>query len=310
MISFLNFNAKQLQETEGFQRKIKRVATTLGIKKLLYFEIINIEVSSLDILLIDDKMYFSKVHLYSEEAVKMLNSEFSKLISSLGLSNDENFLDISQKSSVDCNLLNKIQSLISRSMELLNMENSCNLDKMDNVRSSEFNLSLENFTYSDLYQAMNPIVKDFIHSTYNFKILNLDKTSVEILAITEDCRLYQYTILLDSCYTRFFNRYLSAVLPSEKFVEMKRNLKSKKFFKALEATLPSYSSKNRKLDTCGFLYFLINKYQKDRKDEGYAGEGLKNVYKFFLDTSKDEEEAKKKVLKYFMSATTFDKKEK
>lgn len=309
MISFLNFDAKQLQETNGFKRKVKKVASTLGIK-LLYFEIINIEASALDILLVDHEMYFSKVHLYSEEAIKMLNSEFDRLLSSLGLSNEENFLDISKKTSSDCNLLNRITHLLSRSMEILNMENSCNLDKMENISFSEFNLTLENFSYSDLYEAMSPIVKSFIPSTYNFKILSIGKYSIEVLVITKNCRLYQYTILLDSCYTKFFNRYLAAVLSKDKFIEMKRNLKSKKFFKALSATLPSYSSKNKKLDTCGFLQFLVNKYQLDRKDEGYAGEGLKNVYKFFLDTSKDENEAKKKVLNYFMKATTYDKKKK
>lgn len=310
MISFFNFNAKQLQETNGFKRKIEKVASTLGIRNLSYFEIINIEISSLDIILIDEKMYFSKVHLYSEEAVKMLNSEFNQLISSLGVSTGENFLDTAKKSSVDSNLLNQIQSLLSRSMELLNMENSCNIDKLDKVSSSEFNVNLENFDYSDLHEALEPLVKNFIPSTYNFKILNLDKTSIEILAITVDHKLYQYTIFLDSRYSRFLNRYLSAILPYEKFTEMKRNLKTKKFFNALENTIPSYCSKNKKLDTCGFLSFLINKYQKDRKDEGFAGEGLKNVYKFFLDTSKNEDEAKKKVMKYFLSAATYDKKKK
>lgn len=306
MISFLNFDAKQLQETDGFRKKVEKVASNISIKKLLYFEIINIEASSLDVLMIDSQMYFHKVHLYSEKAIKMLNSEFGKLVSSLGISK-EDVLDTT-KTIDDCNLIDQIQSLISRIIQLLNIENSYDLDKMDKVSSSEFNVNLTNFTYSDLSQIMKPFVKNFIPSTYNFKILSLDKISIEILAITEDCRLYQYTIFLDSCYTRFLNRYLSAILPNEKFIEMKRNLKSKNFFKALEATLPSYSSKNKKLDTCGFLAFLINKYQKDRKDEGYAGEGLKNVYKFFLDTSKDEEDAKKKVLKYFIEATTYDKK--
>lgn len=309
MLTFLNFSAKQLQETDGFKRKIEKVAYSIGIRKLLYFEIINMEESAVDVLLIDDKMYFHKVHLYSSNSVSMLNSEFNGILSSLGISNNENILDTAKAAtSVDLNLINQIESSLSRSMEILNIENSYNLDKLEKVASSEFNLSTESFTYDELRQAMEPIVKSFISSTFNFKILSLEKLKIEILAITEDCRLYQYTIILDSNYTRFLNRYLSAILPYDKYGIMKKRLKISNFTAALELTHPSYNTNH--LNISGFLSFLLNKYQKDRKDEGYANEGLKNVYKFFLDTSEDEEEAKKKVLNHFMTATTFDKKKK
>lgn len=125
MISFLNFDAKQLQETDGFRKKVEKVASNISIKKLLYFEIINIEASSLDVLMIDEQMYFHKVHLYSEKAIKMLNSEFGKLVSSLGISK-EDVLDTT-KTINNCNLIDQIQSLISRSMQLLNIENSYDL---------------------------------------------------------------------------------------------------------------------------------------------------------------------------------------
>ena len=84
MLSFLNFNARQLASTNGFSRKVNKVASILGIRRLLYSEIINIEESSIDVLLVDEKMYFYKVHLYSLEATKMLNDEFNRFLGSLG----------------------------------------------------------------------------------------------------------------------------------------------------------------------------------------------------------------------------------
>lgn len=309
MLTFLNFSAKQLQETDGFKRKIQRVASNIGILKLIYYEIINIESSSLDVLMIDDKMLFYKVHLYSTNSVSMLNSEFNGILFLLGISNNDNILfSVNTAEPVNFNLLYQIESSLSRSMEILNIENSYSLDMLEKVPSSDFNVSTKSFNYYELHQAVEPIVKSFISSIFNFKILNLDKNFLEILAITEDCRLYQYSIILDSSYKKFLNRYLSAILPYEKFMEMKKNLKISNLTTALELTLPSYNSKQ--LNICSFLSFLFNKYKIDIKDEGYAGEGLKNVYKFFLDTSEDEEEAKKKVLNYFMTATTYDKKKK
>jgi len=304
-LTFKNFTAKQLQNTPGFSRKLEKVASNIGIVPI-YFEIINIEETSIDVLIIDEGMFFFKVHLYSQEAIKMLNKEFSKLIEDLGVTTKENLLDLAK--STDLNVIDDIENMLSCSIELLNFEQTESWNKLEKVTSSEFNVNLESFTYPDLYNAMEPLVKDFIYSTYKFKILNLSKHSVEILAITNDCRLYQYTILLDSHYSKFINRYLSAIIPYEQFGEMKKNLKIADFSSALKLTVPSYNTRNEKLNTCAFLSFLVNKYQKDRKDEGIRGEGLKNVYKFFLDTSANEEEARKKVLRYFMEATTYEQK--
>lgn len=83
MLTFVNFNARQLAATYGFNRKINKIAESLGIKEVLYTEIINIEDFSLDVLLIDEKMYFHKIHLNSNLATKMLNEEFSKVLDSL-----------------------------------------------------------------------------------------------------------------------------------------------------------------------------------------------------------------------------------
>lgn len=307
MLTFNNFTAQQLQETDGFRRKIEKVSQMLKIKRVQYYEIINVEESALDVIIIDYQMYFSKVHLYSDEATKMLNSEFNEIVSSLGLTENSNILN-NAKAKTDCNLLNQIESLLSRCMELLNIENTGELDKMGRTASSNFYISIMDFPYKYIEQAVYPLVSDFIHSLYKFKILNLTETSIEILAITEDCRLYQYTIYIDKTYTKFFNRYLSAILPYEFFTVYKRNLKGNNFISALKQTLESYNTPNDKLFVQAFITFLLKKYQKDTKSEGFMDKGLKNVYKFFLDTSKDEAEAKGKVVQCFMSASTYDKK--
>lgn len=309
MLTFLNFNSLQLAATDGFNRKIKRVASFLEIERVLYSEIINIEDSSIDVLLVDDKMYFYKVHLYSQEAVKMLNEELSETLIPLGYTIDIISLLIQTKG-ISSNeiIIELVYPLLSKSMELLNVENSYNIDKLDKSVSSEFNVSIENFSYDEVHKAVEPFVKDFINHLYNFKIISLSKTSIEVLAITTECRLYQYTIPLSKAYTKFFNRYLSAILPYESFVPMKRNLKKFDFTQAIKETLPIYNSKKEKLNTCGFLTFLLKQYKSDIKEEGAGVEGLKNFYKFFLDTSSDEEEANAKIRECFMKAKTYEQK--
>ena len=304
MLNFLNFSAKQLQETEGFRKKITKVASNLNISKLKYFEIINIEENALDVLLIDNNMYFSKVHLYSSEAIKMLNSEFERIVSSLGVSGHENFINSVEKTD-DTNLLSSVLDTLSRSMQLLNIENSNKLDKLEESTSSEFNVGLDKFSYVELKQAIIPIVKELVPNMHSVKIINLTSNSIEILLITEECKLYQYTIFLDISYQKFFNRYLSAILPYELFIEMKKGLKLYDFSTALKAAMPSYDSINKKNHVEGFISFLIKTFKSKTKDEGHGKDGLKNVYKFFLDTSVDEAEAKKKVLDYFMKSSTF-----
>ena len=309
MLTFLNFNSRQLAATDGFNRKIKRVASFLEIKRVLYSEIINIEDSSIDVLLVDDKMYFYKVHLYSQEAVKMLNEEFSKTLISLGYTS-ANISLLTQTKGIlsNENIIELIFSVLSKSMELLNIENSNNIDKLDKSVSSEFNVSIENFSYDEVHKAVEPFVKDFINHLYNFKIISLSKTSIEVLAITTECRLYQYTIPLSKAYTKFFNRYLSAILPYESFIPMKRNLKKFDFTQAIKETLPIYNSKKEKLNTCSFLTFLLKQYKSDIKEEEAGVEGLKNFHKFFLDTSSDEEEAKAKIRECFIKAKTYEQK--
>lgn len=306
MLSFLNFNARQLASTNGFSRKVNKVASILGIRRLLYSEIINIEESSIDVLLVDEKMYFYKVHLYSLEATKMLNDEFNRFLGSLGYTiNDSVKIE---KLPDDCNLIEEINSLLSKAIELLNVENSFNLDKLENTVSSEFNISIKNFSYAEIYSAVKPLVKSFITHLFNFKIIGISDTSVQILAITRDCRLFQYTIPFNSSYTKFINRYLSAILPYEKFVEMKRNLRNFNFTNALKETVPSYKSTEEKFDVCSFLAFLLDEYKADIKDEGAGVEGLKNLYKFFIDTSSDEDEAKNKVRSSYNDAKTYEEK--
>ena len=307
MLTFVNFNARQLASTNGFTRKINKVAENLGIKKVLYSEIINIEDSSLDVLLIDEKMYFHKIHLYSNLAAKMLNEEFSKVLDSLGISNSEISLDVSTAPN-DCNFFDEINSILSRAIELLSIENSSNIDRLENSTSSQFGVNLESFTYKEVYTAVEPLVKDFILHLFSFKIINLNKNSIEILAITSECKLFQYTIPVTSTYTNFINRYISAILPYENFVEMKRNLKTLDFSAALKETSPIYKSKKEKLDTCGFLTFLLNTYKKDIKGEGSGSEGLKNFHKFFFDTCANEDEAKLKIRACYMQAKTYEQK--
>ena len=105
MLTFNNFTAQQLQETDGFRRKIEKVSQMLKIKRVQYYEIINVEESALDVIIIDYQMYFSKVHLYSDEATKMLNSEFNEIVSALGLTENSNILN-NAKAKTNCNLFN------------------------------------------------------------------------------------------------------------------------------------------------------------------------------------------------------------
>lgn len=301
MITFLNFNTKQLQETVGFERKVKKVSSSIGVSKHLYSEIINVEASAIDVLIIDEKMYFHKVHLYSEEAVKMLNFEFNKIVSSLGLSTEE---ALSNSEAIEnFNLIDKISSILSRSIELLSIQNTCNIDQLENVASSEFDVSIEKFTYQEVYEALEPFVKTS-SLIYSFKVINLSKTSAEILAITTECKIYQYTIYFDSCYTRFFNRYLSAFVPYEQFKQIRINLKKYDFSKALNKCI------NRNVDVSGFLSFLLTEYKSRIDEKGFGGEGLRNVYNFFLETSVDEKDAKKKIMYYFINIPTYDQKKK
>ena len=191
---------------------------------------------------------------------------------------------------------------------LLNIENSSNIDRLENSSSSQFGVNLESFTYKDVHDAVEPLVKDFIHNLFNFKIINLTKNSIEILAITSDCKLFQYTIQVSSIYSNFINRYISAILPYEYFIEMKRNLKNLDFSAALKKTLPIYNSKKEKLDTCGFLTFLLNTYKKDIKGEGSGSEGLKNFHKFFFDTCTNENEAMSMIRSCYTQAKTYEQK--
>lgn len=53
-------------------------------------------------------------------------------------------LDVSAFSK-DCNLIEEINSILSRAMELLNVENSSNIDRLENSSSSQFGVNLEHF---------------------------------------------------------------------------------------------------------------------------------------------------------------------
>lgn len=299
MLTFLNFNKEQLQETLGFQRKINKVASTMGIHEVLYSEIISITASSIDALIIDDKMYFHKVRLYSDIAIKMLNSDFQKIVSSLGLTAEE--LQDSEISD-NFNLIDEITSITSRSMELLNVENSYDLDKLDNASSSDFRVSIESFTYKEIYQVVEPLVRNHIPYLFSFKMINISKNCVEILAITTQCKIHQYTLSFDSCYTRFINRYLSAIVSYDQFKELRKNLKDSDFSKALFDTL------DREWDISRFLSFLLTKYQSHVKEKGVGHEGLVNVYNFFMETSVDESTAMDSIRHYFTNVATYEQK--
>lgn len=134
------------------------------------------------------------------------------------------------------------------------------------------------------------------------------KRSNEVLAITSECKLFQYTIQVSSIYSNFINRYISAILPYEYFIEMKRNLKNLDFSAALKETFPIYKSKKEKLDTCGFLTFLLNTYKKEIKGEGSGNEGLKNFHKFFFDTCATEDEATSQIRSCYIQAKTYEQK--
>lgn len=309
MLTFLNFNARQLASTDGFDRKINKLAESLKIKNVLYSEIIDIKDSSLDVLIIDEKMYFHKVHLYSVLVAKMLNEEFSRLLDSLGIADSDSSLDVTANTNYeDCNLIEGINSILSRAIQLLNVENSSNIDILENSTSSQFNLSIKNFTYDEIHSAVEPLVKDFIFHLYNFKIINLSKNSIEILAITTECKLFQYTIPISSTYSNFLNRYVSAILPYEMFVELKRSLRNLDFSAALKETIPTYGIGREKLDTCSFLTFLLNTYKKDLKGKGSCNEGLKNFHNFFFDTCSSKQEAELKIRSCYMQVKNYQQK--
>jgi len=300
MMTFKNFNAKQLQETAGFERKVAKVAATMGIDTVLYTEIINVEASSIDVLIIDDKMYFHKVHLYSNQVVKKLNSDFQDLIAKLGLNSQE---EISTQDVIKgFNLMDEIQSILSRSMEMLNIENSHNLDKMDNTTSFDFKISIEDFTYQEISKIVETLVRNYTPLTYNFKMINISKNSVEILDITTECKLFQYTIVFESCYSNFINRYLSAIVPYEKFTQMKRNLLKSDFTTALSECI------NKEWDISNFLSFLLKKYVYKIEDKGFGNEGLKNVYNFFMETAMDEASGKQLLRRHFVDVPTYEQK--
>ena len=232
----------------------------------------------------------------------MLNEDFSKLLDSLGISNLGPNLNVSAVSK-DCNLIEEINSILSRAMELLNIENSSNIDRLENSSSSQFGVNLEHFSYKDVHAAVEPLVKDFILNLFSFKIINLTKNSIEILAITSECKLFQYTIQVSSIYSNFINRYISAILPYEYFIEMKRNLKVFDFSAALKETFPIYKSKKEKLDTCGFLTFLLNTYKKDIKSEG-----VMNLHKKLFDESPTEAEARLNIIACYNKSKTYEQK--
>lgn len=299
MINFLNFSTKQLQETVGFKRKINKVASNIGISKVLYSEIINLEASAIDVLIIDNEMYFHKVHLYSEESVKMLSTEFERIVTSIGVSTEE---ALSNSETIEhFNLIDEISSILSRSMELLNTENTCNINQLENVVSAKFDVSIENFTYKEIYDALEPFVKTS-PLIFSFKVISLSRNAAEILAITTECKIHQYTIYFDSRYTRFFNRYLSAFIPYEKFTEMRINLKENDFSESLKQCI------GREVDVSGFLFFLLSEHKSQIKEKGFGGEGLRNVYNFFLETSANEEDAKKNIRHYFTTVPTYNQK--
>ena len=81
---------------------------------------------------------------------------------------------------------------------------------------------------------------------------------------------------------------------------MKRNLKNLDFSAALKETFPIYKSKKEKLDTCGFLTFLLNTYKKDIKGEGSGNEGF--------DTCATKDEAMSKIRSCYMEAKTYEQK--
>ena len=135
-----------------------------------------------------------------------------------------------------------------------------------------------------------------------FKVINISSNSAEILAISTECKIYQYTINFDSNYTRFLNRYLSAYVPYEQFKQIRLLLKDNDFSSALSKCV------GRKAHTCDFLFFLLSKYKSKISEKGFGGEGLKNVYNFFLETSIDEEDAKKNIRHYFINVPTYEQK--
>ena len=298
MLTFKHFNAKQLQDTDGFKRKLQKVAPYIGVINILYSEIMNIEPCAIDVLIVDSEMYFHKIHLYSEEAVRMLNQEIARITSSIGLSNKE----VSNTETIKkFNLFDEITSVLSRSIELLNIENTSNIDRLQNVTSSNFNVTLENFTYAEFYKALEPFAKIY-SSIYGFKIINLEMNAAEILAITTDCKLYQYTIYFDSSYSRFINRYVSAYVPYEDFKLIRLYLKDFDFSKAI------YKSIKKKIDVTGFLSFLLEKSKSKISEKGLGIEGLKNVSDFFFQTSASEEDAKQHIRHYYKSVPNYEQK--
>lgn len=295
-ITFKNFTTKQIEQTSGFNRKIEKIASSLGVKQVLYSEIINLNDYSLDVLIIGEDMDFHKVYIYSDNKLKMLNTEFGKLISSLGFTSE----DYDSEKITNIELIEAIETLLSNSIEQLSMENTT-IDRLENSTSSTFNVSIMNFSYPEIHNALEPLVKNSILKLYNFKVLNLSKHSAEILALTTECKLFQYTIYFDSTYCNFLNRYISSIVDYDDFIQVKKELKNNT---TLSDTLSSILSKEILAEN--FLGFLLSKYQKSTEKEGYENEGLKNVHKFFMDISSNEQEAHNKVRECFSKATEFN----
>lgn len=316
MITLKNFSSRQLTSTEGFKRKIQKIATQLKIGKILYSQVIDIYESSIYVLLIDESMYFYELYLYSNEIIDILNSGFEALIYSLDFEDDDNILDKISKLEDDeedtVQLLNDFKEFLSKSMEYLNIENSADLNLLDKVVSSDYRIYLTNLSYHEVYDVFFPIIKDLNIDMYKFKILSLDAFSAEFLIITNNCRLYQYKIFLKKDFSRFINRYISAILDAQSDILKKtfnitfrRSLKDRSFIKSLIYATSSPGSKSDRFDPISYLSFLADNFQIKDDSKSTKREGLKSIYKFFLNTSENAEEGKKNIVKHFMAAKTY-----
>lgn len=348
-INLSNFSYQQLTATQGFKLKIEKTfKDRFASAQPAYYEITYIDVENeiIYVFAMDTRWntYAFRFHAngFSKKISQRLSVEIMYADMSETMSN-ENFLDklysienyhesIERANSMEekgndsevetseesMPLYEKAVAEVSIEMQFLTLNNDFLIEEK---APESYDISLKSFLYKDLEKMVAPTVRAAVRESCHFKIFERTENTLEMVIITDKMRMYQFKVTVSNRFKTFMDRYVNHLCVSARPSEVRKVLRDFNTNQLLTFLPESnrgvisaiksleYNGKQIQTDASEFSKFLFwNTALKT--SQGFKGDAsLREITSIFEEASESSDEAKRNMMRKFMSIVTFDKKE-
>ncbi len=345
IINLSNFSYNQLTATQGFKLKIEKTfKDRFASARPAYFEITYIDAENeiIYVFAMDTRWNTYAFRFHANDFSKKISQRLSVEIMYADMSetmSNENFLDklysienyqesIEQSAGMgEClndnesgkenymtsmSLYEKALSEVSIEMQYLTLSNDFLIEEKAPER---YDISLKSFLYKDLEKMVAPTVRANVCESCHFKIFERTENTLDMVIITDEMKMYQLKVTVSNKFKAFMDRYVNYLCVSIKPSEVRkvfRDFNTNQIMDFLPETQRGvinairnleYNGRTIQTDASKFSKFLfMNTVLKSKGS-------LREITSIFEESSDSSEEAKRNMMRKFMSTLTFDKKE-